>query len=557
MGLALVFWGVSEPVTHYSDPPFHEAEPNTTAAAQLGMQYSFFHWGLHAWAVFGLVGLAVAYFNFRRDARGIISPIFYPILGERVNGPIGKAIDIIAILVTLIGVAVSLGQGGLQIGAGFETSLGFSNVLSLQLITIIAITAVAYMLSAATPINVGVKWLSNISFIVGGFLVVYFLIVGPTVTQINSFTQGIGDYVQNLLHMSLNVNAFNQDTDFLGKFTGFFWGWWITWAPFVGVFAARISRGRTIREFVLGMLIVPSLICAAWFAIVGGAAVDLDQTLGGTIAAAVNPELGGDPAAGFFAFLQYYPLPLLISLVSIFMLWIFFVAGADAGTIVLGEMSVGGITDPNRVIRLAWGVVIGAMAFVLLAAGGLDALRQAALLAGVPFAIIMILMCYTMYKALRADYLEQQGRQESGEEMAAELAGRAAEGPAGEPSPPPKGSPGRFFTRMPVRVPLYLLSRRDGFRCIKQGISRLQVKEDAHAAREHHARGRAAAGQTGPRSAAGKAGRGGARGGRRGGGRRAARGGPSAGGRGEGPGREGARQGPRERLGVRFRGTAG
>jgi glycine betaine transporter len=427
MGLALVFWGVSEPVTHYSDPPFHEAEPNTTAAAQLAMQYSFFHWGLHAWGVFALVGLAVAYFNFRRDTRGIISPIFYPLLGERVNGPIGKAIDIVSILVTLIGVAVSLGQGGLQIGAGFDVSLGFSNMLGLQLI-IIAVTAVAYMLSAATPINVGVKWLSNISFIVGGFLVVYFLVVGPTVTQINAFTQGIGDYLQNLLHMSLNVNAFNQDTDFLGKFTSFYWGWWITWAPYVGVFAARISRGRTVREFILGMLILPTLICAAWFAIVGGAAIDLDETLGGAIAAAVNPELGGDPAAGFFAFLQYYPLPIFISLVSIFMLWIFFVAGADAGTIVLGEMSVGGVRDPNRFIRLAWGAVIGAMAGVLLLSGGLDALRQAALLAGVPFAIIMIFICYSLYKGLREDFREQDRREEP-REVAAEPSSRAAETP--------------------------------------------------------------------------------------------------------------------------------
>jgi glycine betaine transporter len=427
MGLALVFWGVSEPVTHYSDPPFHEAEPNTTAAAQLAMQYSFFHWGLHAWGVFALVGLAVAYFNFRRDTRGLISPIFYPLLGERVDGPIGKAIDIIAILVTLIGVAVSLGQGGLQIGAGFDVSMGFSNVLGLQLI-IIVVTAVAYMLSAATPINVGVKWLSNISFVVGGFLVVYFLIVGPTVTQINAFTQGIGDYIQNLLHMSLNVNAFNQDTDFLGKFTNFYWGWWITWAPFVGVFAARISRGRTIREFILGMLIVPTLICAAWFAIVGAAGIELDETFGGAVSAAINPDLGGDPAAGFFEFLQYYPLPLFISLVSIFMLWIFFVAGADAGTIVLGQMSAGGIEDTNRFIRLAWGAVIGAMAFVLLLSGGLDALRQAALLAGLPFAVIMIFMCYALYKGLRADFREQI-RQEGSEEVAAEPAGRAAEAP--------------------------------------------------------------------------------------------------------------------------------
>jgi glycine betaine transporter len=198
----------------------------------------------------------------------------------------------------------------------------------------------------------------------------------------------------------------------------------------VGVFAARISRGRTIREFILGMLIVPTLICAAWFAIAGGAAIDLDQSLGGTIAAAVNPDLGGDPAAGFFQFLQYYPLPIFISLVSIFMLWIFFVAGADAGTIVLGQMSAGGVRDVSRFVRLAWGVVIGAMAFVLLAAGGLDALRQAALLAGVPFAIIVIFMCYALYKGLRADYREQERQEEPQGEVTAEQ-------PASNSSPSP------------------------------------------------------------------------------------------------------------------------
>ncbi len=417
MGLALVFFGASEPLTHYADPPFGEAQPYTAGAAQLAIQYSFFHWGLHAWGVFALVGLAVAYFNFRRDTRGLISPIFYPILGERVNGPIGKAIDILSILVTLIGVAVSLGLGGLQIGAGFGEALGFSNGLNLQLI-IIGVTIVAYMLSASTPLDKGVKWLSNISFIVGASLVVYFIVVGPAVIQVNAFTQGIGDYLGGLIPTSFRVNAFNQDTSFLGNYTTFYWAWWVTWAPYVGVFAARISRGRTIREFVGGMLIVPSLITAAWFAIVGATAINLDQTLGGTLSQTAQ----SDPAIGFFAFLQYLPLPLILSLVSLFMLWIFFVAGADAGTIVLGEMSVGGITDPNRFVRLAWGAVIGAMAAVLLLTGGLEALQQAAILAGLPFAIVMLFMCYTMYKSMRAD-LREQGRQEAPEEESGEGAG--------------------------------------------------------------------------------------------------------------------------------------
>ncbi len=440
MGLAIVFWGVSEPVTHYSDPPFGEADANTTAAGQLAMQYSFFHWGLHAWGVFAITGIAVAYFNFRKNTRGLISPIFYPLLGERVNSPIGKAIDILAIFVTLVGIAVSLGQGGLQLGAGFEQTLGFSNGIGLQVI-IVLVTMVGYMLSAATPINKGVKWLSNISMVVGACLAIYLLFVGPTITSINSFMQGAGDYVQNIVHMSFNVNSFNQDTDFLGKFTSFYWAWWIAWAAFVGVFAARISRGRTIREFVLGILIVPSLINMAWFSIVGAAAIDLDQNYNGALSTAANPDLGGDPAAGFFVFLQYYPLAILISLFSIFLLWIFFVAGADAGTIVLGEMSVGGLKDPNRFVRLAWGVVIGVFAMVLLLTGGLEALQQAAVLVGLPFAILMVFMCYSLYKALRADFREEdrpeEEREEEEEEDVAEEqpAGRAVEAPTGEPTP--------------------------------------------------------------------------------------------------------------------------
>lgn len=430
MGLAIVFWGVSEPVTHYSDPPFGEAQANTTAAAQLAMQYSFFHWGLQAWGVFAITGIAVAYFNFRKNTSGLISPVFYPILGERVNGPIGKAIDIMAIFVTLVGIAVSLGQGGLQIGAGFEQSLGFSNVLTLQII-IILVTMVGYMLSASTPVDKGVKWLSNISMVVGALIAVFFLFVGPTVTSINAFMQGTGDYIQNIIHMSLNVNAFNQDTDFLGKFTGFYWGWWIAWAAYVGVFAARISRGRTIREFVLGILIVPSLINMIWFSIVGAAAIDLDQSLGGTLSAATNPDLGGDPAAGFFIFLQYYPFPLIVALFSIFLLWIFFVAGADAGTIVLGEMSVGGNKEPNRFVRLAWGGVIGVFAIILLLTGGLEALQQAAVLVGLPFAIVMLFMCYALYKALRADTREEEGPGGGADEKPQrELADHASRGPA-------------------------------------------------------------------------------------------------------------------------------
>ncbi len=411
MGIGVIFWGVSEPVMHYAaEPPYGGAEPNTAEAAQLSMQYSFFHWGLHAWAVYAVVALAVAYFNFRKDKPGLISAVLSPLLGDRAEGPIGKAIDVLAILATLFGVAVSLGLGTLQIDAGLGQSLGFPTGLGPQLL-IIGVTTIAYMLSASTPINKGVNFLSQASIYMAAILLLFFVVVGPTVVQINAFTQGIGDYLGELIPMSFRMNAFNQDTAFLGTWTLFLFATWIAWAPYVGVFVARVSRGRTIREFIVGVLVAPSLANFLWFAVFGGAAIDLDQSLGGTISAAAQ----SDPAVGLFAFLNEYPLPLVTSLAAIFLLFIFFVAGADAATIVLGRMSAGGVLNPNRVIRLVWGAVMAAIAAVLLLAWGLPALENASILAGLPFVIIMITMCVSLYKALKADAREEERQEESRE----------------------------------------------------------------------------------------------------------------------------------------------
>ncbi len=411
MGIGVIFWGVSEPVMHYaSNPPYGQAQPNTTEAAQLAMQYSFFHWGLHAWAVYAVVALAIAYFNFRKDSPGLISAVLYPLLGDRINGPIGKAIDVLAILATLFGVAVSLGLGTLQIGAGLDEAFGISNGLGLQML-IIGVTTIAFLLSASTPVNKGVNYLSQASIYIAAVLLLFFLIVGPTVLQVNAFTQGIGDYLGNLIPMSFRMNAFAQDTPFLGTFTLFLFATWIAWAPYVGAFVARVSRGRTIREFIVGVLVAPSLANFLWFAVFGGAAIDLDQSLGGTISAAAQ----SDPAVGLFAFLNEYPLPLVTSLAAIFLLFIFFVAGADAATIVLGRMSAGGVLNPNRVIRLVWGAVMAAIAAVLLLAGGLPALENASILAGLPFVIITIAMCVSLYKALKADAREEERQEESRE----------------------------------------------------------------------------------------------------------------------------------------------
>ncbi len=368
----------------------------------------------------------MAYVNFRQDRPGLVSAVFYPILGERVNGPIGKAIDIFAILATLFGVAISLGLGTLQIGAGFEQTFDIANVFGLQLV-IIAVTAAGYMISASTPISKGVNYLSQASIYVAGAMLLFFLAVGPTVTQINAFTQGMGDYLGGLIPTSLRLNSFDQDTGFLGEFTIFFFATWIAWAPYVGAFIARISRGRTIREFVLGALVAPSLVSFLWFGVFGGAAIDRDESSGGSISAAA----GSDPAAGLFVFLQQYPLPIIMSLVAIFLLWIFFVAGADAGTIVLGSMSAGGARNPSARNKLAWGAVMAAFAAVLLYIGGLDALQQAAVLAVAPFGIIMLFMCWSLYKSLKADAREQGLEEPQGpaEDHAGEPAGRSVSNP--------------------------------------------------------------------------------------------------------------------------------
>ena len=429
MGIGVIFWAVSEPVLHYAtQPPYGGAEPNTAAAAQLSMQYSFFHWGMHAWAIYAVVALAVAYFNFRKDKPGLISAVLSPLLGDRANGPIGKAIDTLAILATLFGVAVSLGLGTLQIGAGFGESLGIPNGIGLQLI-IIGVTTVAFMLSASTPINKGVNYLSQASIYLAGILLLYFIVLGPTVVQINAFTQGIGDYIGELIPMSFTMNAFNQDTAFLSNPAGtlFLFATWIAWAPYVGVFVARVSRGRTIREFVIGVLVAPSLANALWFAVFGGSAIDYERSSGGTISTAAQ----SDPAVGLFTFLQAYPLPLITSLAAILLLFIFFVAGADAATIVLGRMSAGGVLNPGRVIRLVWGAIMAAIAAVLLLSGGLEALERASILIGLPFALIMIAMCWSLYKGLSQDAREeeQQEEQESEDHTAEEQAGQPASNP--------------------------------------------------------------------------------------------------------------------------------
>jgi len=411
MGIGLVFWGVAEPVFHYNDPPLGLAQAGTPEAADLAMRTAFFHWTLHPWAMYATIGVAIAYFSYRRGMENLqISTVFRPLIGDRVDGPLGKAIDILAILATLFGVAVSLGLGTLQISAGLSQVFGLPDGVGMLLV-IIGVTAIAYMLSAATPIEKGVNFLSQASMYLAFLLLAYFLVVGPTLLQLNTFTQEIGAYLANLVPQSLGMSAFDSgEAEWLGSWTIFFWATWIAWGPYVGAFIARISRGRTIREFIIGMLIGPSLFSMIWFSVFGAAGIRLDNQTNGQINEAVTND---GASAALFEFLSAYPLPLLTSLVALFLVFIFFVAGADAGTIVLGSMSAGGVLSPKTSIKLTWGVIMAALAAALLLAGGggseaLSGLTNGAILAATPFGILMVPMCYGLYKTLKTDYREER-----------------------------------------------------------------------------------------------------------------------------------------------------
>lgn len=396
MGIGLVFWGVAEPVQHYRSPPLGIA-PTTADAARAALRYSFFHWGLHAWAIYTVIALAIAYFSFRKGYSGLISSTFRPLLGERVNGPVGKAIDILAIIATVFGVATSLGLGTLQINGGAAHLFGTPITTTTQL-GIIAIVTVLYMLSALTGLDRGIKILSNINILVATTLLAFTLVTGPTAYLFDVLTTSLGGYLHNLIPMSLRLSPFTLDT-WVKDWTLFYWAWWIAWAPFVGMFIARISRGRTIREFVLGVLLVPSLFSFVWFSTFGGTALHMEIFQGRGIAAAVE----ADVTSALFITLAHLPLGTIISGLATLLIVTFFVTSADSATFVLGMLSSEGRLTPTNRVKLIWGVLQSSIAAVLLLSGGLEALQTASIVAAAPFAIIMVLMCVSIHRALQEE----------------------------------------------------------------------------------------------------------------------------------------------------------
>jgi glycine betaine transporter len=416
MGIGLMFWGVAEPVYHFAGPPHGLAQPQSKEAALVAMQYSYFHWALHPWAIYAVVGLAIAYFSYRKNLPTLISSAFTPLLGDKVHGPIGKAIDVLAIIATLFGTATSLGLGAQQINSGLTFLWGVSTSNTVALI-IIAVLSVLFILSAVSGVGKGIQFLSNMNMVVAVLLLAFLFVVGPTVFILNTLAESMGYYLSDLVTMSFRTAAFS-DGGWLGSWTIFYWAWWISWAPFVGVFIARISKGRTIREFVIGVLLIPSAVTFIWFTVMGGSALHSELMGAGGLVEAVN-EKGA--SISLFSLLAQYPATALTSFVAMFLVAIFFVSGADAASVVMGMLSAKGTLHPPANIVVLWGLLAGASASVLLVMGGLQGLQTASIIAAAPFLLVMAGLCVSLWMALmnelegRADRLVAKGKMQAAE----------------------------------------------------------------------------------------------------------------------------------------------
>lgn len=404
MGIGLMFYGVSEPVTHFVTPPPGTDAAGHPEAVQHAMATTLFHWTLHPWAIYAVVGLAIAYGVYRKGRVQLLSAAFEPLLGRRASTGWGKVIDMFAIFATLFGSAASLGLGALQIRSGLRIVSGIGAAGNTVLILIIAVLTVAFVLSAVSGVAKGIQWLSNINMVLAVVLAVFVFVVGPTVFILNLVPTSLGSYIQDLPMMAARTGAEGGNTDeWLQTWTVFYWAWWLSWTPFVGMFIARISRGRTIRQFVAGVLLVPSLVSLVWFCIFGGAAIDLQKT--GTDIAGAG---GGAVESQLFSTLDAYPLATAASVIVMILVAIFFVSGADAASIVMGTLSERGTQEPKRWTVVFWGVATGAVAAVMLLVGGDDALtglQTITIVAALPFVVVMIGLAVSLVKDLRNDPL--------------------------------------------------------------------------------------------------------------------------------------------------------
>ena len=403
MGIGLVFYGVAEPISHFADPP--RSEPESLDAAAEAMVVTFFHWGLHAWAIYAVVGLSLAYFAYRHSLPLTIRSALYPLLGERVHGPLGATVDMLAVFGTIFGLATSLGLGAMQFNAGLaQLELADISVRA-QIVLIALITALATV-SAATGLNRGIRRLSQLNIVLAVLLLGTVFIAGPTFFLLRSYVQNIGAYAASLIELSFNTDAY-IGTEWQEAWTMFYWGWWISWSPFVGMFIARVSRGRSIREFLAGVLLAPTLIVFFWMAVFGNTAIHFELSASAALVDAMREDL----STVIFVMLEQLPLVTVTSMVTIAVIAIFFVTSADSGSLVVNILTAGGDPDPPMWRRAFGAVLIGAVAAVLLLGGGLNALQTAAITTAMPFSIIMLLICLALVRALRGERVLRQDAQ--------------------------------------------------------------------------------------------------------------------------------------------------
>lgn len=388
MGIGLVFFGAAEPLSHFAIAA-PQAEPGSQEALADALRYAFFHWGIHAWAIYAIVALALAYFKFRKHELNLLSMTLKPLFGRTMERIPGKAVDYVCIITTALGVATTLGFGAAQIGSGIQYLAHIPNTLNLQL-AIIAAATVLFLISAVSGVNKGVRILSNINIALAVFLVVIALCLGPTVHILNTLVDTLGSYLQNFIRMSFRTGAFNAvRQEWIEQWTIFYWAWWLSWSPFVGIFIARISKGRTIREFLTCVLLIPTLFSFLWFSVFGILA---------SKAYMAAPFIAQLPAEQvLFSVLQFYPASTLLSVVTVLLLFIFFITSADSATFVLSMLSETGSLSPRNSTKIIWGLLVALIAGLLLTIGGLAALQNAMIIAAFPFSFIIILMMISLY----------------------------------------------------------------------------------------------------------------------------------------------------------------
>ncbi|OIQ30338.1 MAG: choline transporter [Bacteroidetes bacterium MedPE-SWsnd-G2] len=401
MGIGLLFWSVAEPISHYNTNPWIGTDSSVVDRAQTSMNITFMHWGIHVWALYAIVALALAYFTFNKKLPLTIRSIFYPLLKEKINGKWGDLIDVISVVATIFGLATSLGLGVQQINAGLQYLFDFPMSVTIQIILIVVITALA-TISLIFGLDKGIKIVSNWNMRIAVVLLIFVLFMGPTLFILKSYIQNLGSYASSVVELSSWTNSFKgviDENNWQKSWTIFYWAWWISWAPFVGIFIARISKGRTFREFMVGVLLVPTLFTFLWMTVFGGSAIY--QELIGNVA--ITEAVNNNIATSVYYLLEQYPLPVISSGLTVLLVAGFFITSSDSGSYVVDTLTSGGRHDASKKQKVFWASMEGLIAAVLLIGGGLIALQVASLLTALPFSIVLVVLCYSFYKALSND----------------------------------------------------------------------------------------------------------------------------------------------------------